>query len=73
VIPVGVGIVFLAYTAGMFGYVLVRGYNVKFTQLFSATWPGGGPAITGATSTVGGSAPSTVTAAGGSGPGKTST
>jgi len=39
-IPVGVGIVFLAYTAGMWGYCLVRGLNVKFTQLFAATWPG---------------------------------
>ena len=39
-IPVGVGIVFLAYTTGIWVFCLVRGYNVKFTQLFSATWPG---------------------------------
>lgn len=41
-IPVGVGVVFAAYTTGIWGYCLVRGYNVKFTQLFAATWPGTG-------------------------------
>lgn len=39
-IPIGVGIVFAAYATGIWGYCLVRGYNVKFTQLFAATWPG---------------------------------
>lgn len=39
-IPVGVGVVFLAYTTGIWGYCLVRGYNVQFRQLFGATWPG---------------------------------
>lgn len=39
-IPIGVGIVFAAYTTGIWGYCLVRGYNVKFTQLFAQTWPG---------------------------------
>lgn len=40
-IPIGVGVVWLAYTTGIWGYCLVRGYNVKFTQLFGATWPAG--------------------------------
>jgi hypothetical protein len=39
-IPIGVGIVFLSYTTGLWGYCLIRGYNVKFTQLFASTWPG---------------------------------
>lgn len=39
-IPVGVGVVFLAYTTGIWGYCLVRGYNVQFRQLFGARWPG---------------------------------
>lgn len=39
-IPIGVGITFAAYTVGIWGYCLVRGYNVKFTQLFATTWPG---------------------------------
>lgn len=38
-IPIGVGLVWLSYTTGIWGYCLVRGYNVKFTQLFAATWP----------------------------------
>lgn len=42
-IPIGVGITFAAYTVGIWGYCLVRGYNVKFTQLFKATWPAAGP------------------------------
>jgi hypothetical protein len=43
-IPVGVGVVFLAYTTGIWGYCLIRGYNVKFTQLFGTAWPGAGKA-----------------------------
>jgi hypothetical protein len=38
-IPIGVGVVFLAYTTGIWGFCLVRGYNVKFTQLFGSAWP----------------------------------
>jgi len=43
-IPVGVAVVFLAYTTGIWGYCLVRGYNVPFTALFKSTWPGSGSA-----------------------------
>ena len=38
-IPIGVAVVWLSYTTGIWSYCLVRGYNVKFTQLFKATWP----------------------------------
>ena len=34
------GIVWAGYTVGIWGYCLVRGYNVPFTMLFKTTWPG---------------------------------
>lgn len=40
-VPVGLGVAWLGYTCGIWGYCLVRGYNVTFTQCFKATWPGG--------------------------------
>lgn len=29
------------YTIGLYGYSLVQGYDLPFTALFHATWPGG--------------------------------
>jgi len=40
VTTIGIGMVFGAYALGMWGYCLVRGYNVTFPQLFGQTWPG---------------------------------
>ena len=37
---IGMGLAFAAYTLGMWGYCLVRGYNVPFASLFAQTWPG---------------------------------
>jgi hypothetical protein len=37
---IGMGVAFAAYTIGMWGYCLIRGYNVTFTSLFKQTWPG---------------------------------
>lgn len=34
------GLAFAAYTLGIWGYCLVRGYNVPFTSMFGQTWPG---------------------------------
>jgi len=34
-----IGVLFLAYTYGLYGYCLLRGYNVTPGQLFSSTWP----------------------------------
>ena len=34
------GLVFFAYAAGMWGYCLVRGYDVTFAQVFAPAWPG---------------------------------
>jgi hypothetical protein len=27
------------YTIGLFGYILVRGYDVTFTDMFKMSWP----------------------------------
>jgi hypothetical protein len=40
---------FGAYTLGMWGYCLVRGYNVPFTSMFGVTWPGAQSNTTGPT------------------------
>lgn len=37
---IGMGLAFGAYAIGMWGYCLVRGYNVPFTAMFGQTWPG---------------------------------
>lgn len=39
-VAIGMGLVFTAYAVGMWGYCLVRGYNVTFAQVFAPTWPG---------------------------------
>jgi len=41
VIPVGLGLAFVGYTVGIWGYCLVRGYNVTFPELFQSEWGGG--------------------------------
>lgn len=41
-IPIGLGVAFLGYTAGLWGYCLVRGYDVPFSALFKTTWPATG-------------------------------
>ena len=38
-VAIGVGMVWLAYTGGLYGYCLVRGYNVTLKQLLSPQWP----------------------------------
>lgn len=39
-VAIGIGLVFLAYAVGMWGYCLVRGYDVTFTQVFTSRWSG---------------------------------
>lgn len=46
-VPIGVAMVWGAYTVGIWGYCLVRGYDVTFMQLFSGQWPAGTPGKTG--------------------------
>lgn len=37
---VGLGVIFGAYVTGMWGYCLLKSYDVTFTQLFAPAWPG---------------------------------
>jgi hypothetical protein len=39
-IPIGMGVTFLAYCGGMWGFCLLRGYNVTLADLFKTAWPG---------------------------------
>jgi hypothetical protein len=41
-IPLGLGLAWAGYTLGIWGYCLVRGYDVTFMQLFARSWPGTG-------------------------------
>jgi hypothetical protein len=43
-IVIGMGMAWVGYTVGIWGYCLVRGYNVKFTDLVKPVWPGTGKA-----------------------------
>jgi hypothetical protein len=38
------GMAWVGYTLGIWGYCLVRGYDVTFMQLFKPVWPGTGKA-----------------------------
>lgn len=38
---IGIGLVFIAYTTGLYGYCLIRGYDITPKQLFSSSWPPG--------------------------------
>ena len=39
-VAMGVAALWAGYTLTMYGYCLVRGYDVQFAQLFHTTWPG---------------------------------
>jgi len=36
---IGIALLFIAYSAGLYGYCLIKGYNVSPKQLFSTSWP----------------------------------
>jgi hypothetical protein len=36
---IGMALVFVGYSVGLYAYILIRGYNVSPKQLFSSTWP----------------------------------
>lgn len=46
-VALGFGVAWAGYTVFMWGYCLVRDYNVTVPDLFKATWPGIIPAHTG--------------------------
>lgn len=39
-VAIGMGLLFGAYAVGLYGYCLVRGYDVSFRDLFRMRWPG---------------------------------
>lgn len=39
-VAIGMGLVFAAYAVGIWGYCLVRGYDVSFANVFASRWPG---------------------------------
>lgn len=41
---VAIGVAWAGYALGIWGYCLVRGYDVPFTGIFKPVWPGGGDA-----------------------------
>jgi len=43
-IPIGFGLAWLGFAGVMWGYCLIKDYNVTFPDLFKATWPGAGAA-----------------------------
>jgi hypothetical protein len=38
VVAIGMGLLFAGYAVAIWGYCLVRGYDVTFAQVFSPTW-----------------------------------
>ena len=41
---VAIGVAWAGYAVGIWGYCLVRGYDVPFTGVFKSQWPGGAAA-----------------------------
>lgn len=39
-VAVGMALVWGGYTFGIWGYCLLKGYDVTFTEMFSSSWPG---------------------------------
>jgi hypothetical protein len=48
---VGIGLVVVAYSVGLWGYCMVRGYNVTFIQLWTTATPKWPPLLMDATQT----------------------
>lgn len=45
-VPVAFAVTWAGYTLGIWGYCLVRGYNVTFMDCFKTMWPGAKPTKT---------------------------
>lgn len=39
-VAIGMALVFAGYAVGIWGYTLVRGYDVSFGNVFAMAWPG---------------------------------
>jgi hypothetical protein len=35
----GLGILFIGYSVGLYGYIVIRGYDVSFLEMFAGPWP----------------------------------
>jgi hypothetical protein len=35
----GLGVLYLGYTVTLYGYILIKGYDVSFAEMFVGTWP----------------------------------
>ena len=35
----GLGVLYVGYTVGLYGYILIRGYDVSFLEMFAGPWP----------------------------------
>ena len=42
---IGIGLVLVGYAGILYGYCLIRGYDVTPKQLFSSTWPPPGKGV----------------------------
>jgi hypothetical protein len=38
-IAMGMGLTMAGYTIGLYGWILLRGNNISFQELFTAGWP----------------------------------
>jgi hypothetical protein len=56
VIAIGVGIIWAGYTLAVWGYCLIRSYDVSFVDLFKTTWPAGTTGAAAAAGTAAGAA-----------------
>lgn len=36
---IGIGAVLLGYSLSLYGYILIRGYDIGFVELFHSKWP----------------------------------
>lgn len=36
---IGIALLWAGYTLGLWAFLLIKGYNVSFKQMFSTTWP----------------------------------
>lgn len=54
---IGMCLVYLGYTGGLWGVALIQGKNLGLKTLFGATWPPDVPSATGSKSTPSGSTP----------------
>lgn len=38
-LALGMGLLFVGYTVSLYGYILIKGYDISFAQMFGSNWP----------------------------------